>query len=252
MESIRTISFNNNDTLVCITLIEKNNQDYINALSDIKDKKYDLIEIRLDAYEYINNKDKVISLLKTIRQADHTPILTTIRSKNEGGYSDINNDYYYELYTYIIDNKCAELIDLELFKDKINNYTLIDYAHQHNIKVIMSYHNFECTPEVSNLYDYAHSMEVLGADAVKLALMPRCKEDVISLINVCIKLSSSLTLPVICISMSSMGKITRVLGALMGNAMTYVCNDKEGRFGQVSIDDIHQYLDLLKESDNEK
>lgn len=221
-------------------LLCHNRQSILEDITYLQDKDYDFVELRLDYYEHIEDRYKVIDLLKDVKHLFNKPILITIRSYNEGGNKIIEDEYYYSLYKDIIDYHLTDYIDIELNKDKISNFELIDYAHSHNIKVIMSYHNFNETYSNEKLKEYIEEMEIMGADIAKIAVMPRCKEDVVNVINLNMLLSSYMNIPVVVISMSELGKITRVLGDMMGSYMTYV-TIHDSSIGQIHIDDIKKY-----------
>lgn len=228
---------------VCPVILFNNKQSVLEDITCLQDKDYDFVELRLDYYEDIDDRNKVIDLLKDVKHLLNKPVLTTIRSYNEGGNRLIEDEYYYSLYKDIINNHLTDYIDLELSKDKIHNFEMIDYAHSHHIKVIMSYHNFNETLDNDILKSYVEEMEIMGADIAKIAVMPRCKEDVVNVINLNILLSSYMNIPVTIISMGELGTITRVLGPMMGSYMTYVTIHNSA-IGQIHIDDIKKYKEI--------
>ena len=225
---------------ICAVVHVKDRESLFEDITYLQNKDYDICELRLDYFKYINDKNKVIELLKEVKLLLNNSILVTIRSHSEGGNYDMDNEYYYSLYKDIITHHLTDYIDIELNKDKISNFELIDYAHSHNVKVIMSYHNFNETYSNEKLKEYIEEMEIMGADIAKIAVMPRCKEDVVNVINLNMLLSSYMSIPVMIISMSELGKITRVLGDMMGSYMTYV-TIHDSSIGQIHIDDIKKY-----------
>ncbi len=240
----RDIMFEKGKVLVCLTLTCKDDMDYINTLKQIKKKSFDILELRLDYYQFFLNKQRVITLLSYIRKKNLKPILLTFRSLNEGGLHHIDDNDYKDIYLEVMSYHLCDMIDLEIKKDKIMNYELIDYAHQQGIKVLMSYHNMESMDKMSVLKDYAEQMEVLGADVIKLVCNPRCKKDVTDMICLCMQLSSTLSCYVVCISLSKLGKVTRIIGAMIDSCMTYVTLNQSNSLGQINIDDIYKYLEV--------
>ncbi len=230
-----------NNVLVCVPLLAKNKSSIIEDMTYLQTKDYDLIELRLDYYENIECKESVIQLLKEIKPLISKPLLITLRSLNEGGYKHIDNEYYYSLLKDIISLNLTDMIDIELLKDKINNFELIEHAHNNHIKVVMSYHNFNKTDEIDVLKQYMDTMEVMGADIAKIAVMPRCKEDVVNLINLSMQLSSYMSIGIVVIAMGELGKITRVIGDMIGSYMTFASLSCAVAPGQLSIDEINMY-----------
>ena len=57
-------------------------------------------------------------------------------------------------------------------------------------------------------------MEKLGADIAKIAVMPRCPEDVLTLLTATVTARRQLTCPVVTMAMAGTGLISRVWGNL--------------------------------------
>ena len=58
----------------------------------------------------------------------------------------------------------ATYIDIEYEAESVYRQTLIDLARQHQCKVIISYHNFESTPDIDTMNQIIRHSVVMGAD----------------------------------------------------------------------------------------
>ena len=100
----------------------------------------DYLELRLDVIEDITSS-KATDIIKSIKQITQTPIILTNRTKKEGGLFDKSEE---ERITILLENAhLVEITDIELSTDEELRQKVIDKAN----KTIISYHNFEKTPD---------------------------------------------------------------------------------------------------------
>lgn len=90
-------------------------------------------------------------------------------------------------------------------------------------------------------------MEKAGAHIGKLAVMPGKEEDVLALLNVTLKAKRTLSIPVITMSMSNLGMISRICGELCGSVLTFGCIEKASAPGQIPVDKLASCLELLNQ-----
>ena len=149
-----------------------------------------------------------------MKKITNKPILFTVRSDKEGG--KIKNNFYNKIiniYKTAIENKCFDLIDLEILNLKEKDIkNIIKLSKEKNIKTILSNHNFNKTPSKKNIISLINKMIKLKCDIVKVAYMPKNKKDVIILLDA---ISEIKDFPVIAISMGKLGTITRIFGSVM-------------------------------------
>ncbi len=70
------------------------------------------------------------------------PLLFTFRSAKEGGEQAISTEAYIALNRAAIDSGPVDMIDLELFTGDDQVKETVAYAHAHDVKVVMSNHDF--------------------------------------------------------------------------------------------------------------
>lgn len=74
------------------------------------------------------------------------------------------------------------MIDLELFTGDDQVKETVAYAHAHDVKVVMSNHDFHKTPEAEEIIARLRKMQSFDADIPKIALMPQSTSDVLTLL----------------------------------------------------------------------
>jgi 3-dehydroquinate dehydratase type I len=85
-----------------------------------------------------------------------------------------------------------------------------------NIRLILSYHNYDQTPALKDLQDKANSMFEKGADVVKLACMVQDYDDNVTLLRMYAEFG-----PIICIGMGEKGKVSRLNALYFGEGISY-------------------------------
>ena len=228
---------------ICVPVTIKNDEDILNQLPH--DLPYDFIELRIDTYSYLNECHKVITLLQKIRELVECPILLTCRSLSEGGQSSLTKDEYKQLLIQIIESGLTDMVDVEVNVGNAIVFEVVEKAKSHNIKVVMSYHNFDKTPSQEDMMDILEKMEVMGGDILKIAVMPVCKKDVVTLMNTSLIMSSRIDKPLIMISMGELGKITRIAGELIGSSVTFGMAIDSSAPGQIHVSHLKVILESI-------
>lgn len=80
-------------------------------------------------------------------------------------------------------SKLVDIVDVELFTGDEFVKEMIEVAHENGVKVIMSNHDFFKTPSKEEIVSRLCKMQELGADIVKIALMPEKEEDVLTVLS---------------------------------------------------------------------
>lgn len=169
----------------------------------------DIFEWRLDYLSKIN-----INAIKSIKEAIQHPIIFTLRCKKQGGYYTGSESERLCLLKEL-STLSPDYLDVE-YTVKSNFIKAIKAQHP-NIKIICSYHNFEKTPEdlnnilsrmyhphvsiykivtyANNIFDNFTVLRFLKAHSTKMDLVSHC--------------------------MGSLGLLSRILGAIVGNHFYY-------------------------------
>jgi 3-dehydroquinate dehydratase-1 len=110
------------------------------------------------------------------------------------------------------------------------------------IALVLSHHNFECTPDLQTLLESFARGERLGADVVKLAVMPVDPQDVLTLLGATYQASQTLRVPLISMSMGGLGAITRIAGWQYGSAATFAVGKSSSAPGQLAVEDLREMV----------
>ena len=80
---------------------------------------------------------------------------------------------------------------------------------------------FFCHPLSGRSVSRLRSMETLGADLAKIAVMPQSPEDVLTLLSATCQAHQQLSCPIISMSMGGTGLVSRLSGEIFGSCMTF-------------------------------
>ena len=218
--------------MICIPVIDKNIDDALKSAENAL-KVADIVEFRADMLESVDKKD-------IEKMAKYSSIIT-IRADWEGGEYAGDNDKRMELYKTAIENN-VKFIDIELKEEK--NKELVEFRNRINseTKIIVSYHDFEKTPDYDELLKIVKKELEIG-DIAKFATMAKSKKDVLNILKVVNEFEGK----IIGIGMGEEGKLTRILGVDFGSILTF--SSMEGRSsapGQVDVVKLKKIWELLE------
>ena len=221
----------------------------------------DVIEFRADWYDRLEQEDCLIELLQKIRSAiGDIALLFTIRTAKEGGEKAISWEQYENLTMHAAQSEYVDLVDVEAFfgckterLDEMPASELADYTENkvvtlikklktEKVGVITSNHDFHKTPSKEHMCARLVSMQKMGTDIAKLAVMPVEPEDVLALLDATLEVSRRKQTPVITMSMGAQGWMSRACGPLFGNCMTFACAEKASAPGQIPIEELRKIL----------
>ena len=141
------------------------------------------------------------------------------------------------------------MIDVELFTGEAQVKELIAHAHDKGVRVIMSNHDFDKTPEKDEIIRRLCKMQELGADIPKIAVMPTCRRDVLTLLCATEEMyTEHADRPIITMSMAGTGLISRLCGEVFGSALTFGAAKKASAPGQAAVNDLNNMLQFLHEN----
>lgn len=236
--------------LICTPLVGKDKESIVSELAAVLDKKPDVIEWRADFFAGIDNTEAVIDIAQTIKnKTGDVPVIFTVRSTREGGQAiPLSDQQAIELNAAICQNTDIEYVDCELSNKPEQISYLREVAHQHNTKIIASFHNFEYTPDRDFLMRKFAQTEEFELDIAKIAVMPRNFEDVLTLLCATLEAKNKMKQPLITMSMGRYGAITRMVGGVFGSSLTFAVGHTASAPGQVPIDDLRTVLGIIETS----
>jgi len=243
---VKDIIFNEGGPKICVPLVGKTEDQILDEVDYLNGVDFDLAEFRVDFYEHVEDYLKVVELLKKIRTTYNKPLLFTFRTKKEGGMHEMSEEKYFALNHAVIKSGYIDLVDVELFSSEIEIKELIKISKENNVKVIMSNHDFYKTPAKDELVNRLVKMQEYNADITKIAVMPKCEEDVLTLISATLEMKNKVgDRPCITMSMGSLGVISRLSGELFGSCMTFAAARKASAPGQINVTDVRNILKIL-------
>lgn len=234
---------------IAVPNVGTSEEEILASSKEIAAAKPDIMEWRIDYYEAgIKDNEKLIATAKKIRETvGELPVLVTFRTKNEGGVLELVEDEYLDLVQTVIVNRLGDAVDVELFHDEKRVKEIVAQAHNYNVVVIMSNHDFEKVPAKDVIEFRLKKMAELGADVPKLACMPHSADDVLTLLSATNDVHKELANPIITMAMADLGKVSRVAGQVFGSCLSFGAVGKVSAPGQLSIEDLRnaeQYLEL--------
>ena len=169
---------------------------------------WSLVEIRLDLIHQIDT-EKITLLARQCRQ--------WIATCRPGNLTECERK---ELLSAAV-RSGATYIDLEYEAEAAYRQPLVNLAGKYGCKVIISYHNFESTPDIETLNRIIRHSTVMGADCVKLAVTANSSADCAKIMSIYSKHNN-----LIAFAMGEVGKITRIAAPLLGAEFTFASVDE--------------------------
>ena len=220
---------------ICVPLTQNNTESLLREVGEVVKRQPDLIEWRADFFEELMEFGEVEKCLSVLR--------------DKLGKRDILTEDYVNILKSVSKLGMADLIDVELFLDEKRMKELINSIHSHDCKVIASNHDFHSTPSKEELVRRMRAMDGANADVLKLAVMPENFDHVCSLLKATREMVQEYTSrPVVTISMSEKGRVSRYSGEVFGSCMTFAAVTGESAPGQEAIEDVRRALKFYHEN----
>ncbi len=214
--------------MICVAISDKDYRKCLAILPNVQ-----MAEIRLDLTEY---DDETIDL---VFGQDYN-LIATCRPDNMS-----EKEQYFKLRRAI--EAGATYVDLELEASKEQKKAIIEIAQKHNCRVIISYHNYVETPSMNELFSIADRCYQVGADVAKVATRVNFSEDNAKLLAL-----YSISKPMVALGMGEAGKVSRIVGPLMGAEFTFAAEDggHETAPGQIPYSAMEALVDTINKTLN--
>lgn len=213
-------------THLCVSIYVNDLQQAKRDLVLAAERGADLAELRLDTFTDENAIRQLIS-------QSPIPVIATVRSKEEGGKSELDDIHRLALLTTAGESG-ASYLDIEFANVQDNSWSGPAKPRSQRPGWIYSSHNFVSRP--ANLHqlmiDLAHS----NADISKIAWQARSIRDNIEAFDLMLQRHK----PTIAICMGEAGMISRILAKKFGAFVSFASLDSGSSTapGQVSIEDL--------------
>ena len=232
---------------VIVPVVGKTREEIVAKGHELKQIPLDVVEWRVDFYEDVFNTEAVLETLKQLRAAlGETPILFTFRTKKEGGEKEIDMETYLALNTAVAKSGDADALDVEIFSGDDVVKASIEAIHAAGKVGVASNHDFFKTPSQADLVYRLRKMQDMGADIPKIAVKPQNKADVLTLLAATEEMYRCYAdRPLITMSMSATGVITRLCGEVFGSAMTFGAVGQVSAPGQIPVEKLNSALEII-------
>jgi 3-dehydroquinate dehydratase type I len=199
----------------------------------------DLLELRIDG---IRNID-----LKKLLAARKGKLLVTNRVREEGGaFGGLEQERVALLIKAV--TLGSDYVDLEIRtgKNLINNLRKTIETCQGQTQLILSYHNFEKTPGLTELRKKLEEGRSCGADIIKIVPLAEKMEDNLKVLAL-IPCARKRGLEIITFCMGAPGKISRVMAPFLGSYLSYasLSRGEESAPGQLTVGEMKQVFKIL-------
>ena len=230
---------------LCIPLVGRTREQLLAEAKYIAQLPRDLVEWRVDFFDRWRDLEQVENLLAQLHGILQVPIIFTFRTLEEGGESIYPGEYE-ELLLRAAASPYAPVIDVEIYYQEDVVKRLIDGIHRAGKYVIASNHDFHSTPTVEELIRRMCYMQDMDADILKIAAMPRSRGDVFTLLYATYEMSEHYSnVPIVTMSMSVDGVVSRLIGEVTGSAITFGAAKEASAPGQIAAGTLHHLLEEL-------
>ncbi len=243
---VRNVKIGEGMPKICVPIVGKTEAEILKEAGAIIRSATDLVEWRVDWFESVFDIEKVKLLLGELRKVlGDIPLLFTFRTKAEGGEKEITYEQYTELLRHVADTNLVDMIDVEIYiNDKV--IELVTKLKEKGAIVVGSNHDFEGTPSKEEIIRRLCYMQDIGADILKMAVMPQKQSDVATLMDATKEMVSEYAQhPVVTMSMSEMGIVSRLEGQLFGSAVTFGALTKTSAPGQINVEKLKKGLEKV-------
>lgn len=198
----------------------------------------DLIEWRADFLD----KEEILKVAPAIfEKFAGRELLFTLRTKNEGGNIDLSDDEYVDVIKQVAHLYQPDYVDFEYFSHKEKFDEMLEFPN-----LVLSYHNFEETPE--NMMEILSELTSLTPKAVKVSVMAHSEQDVLDLMNYTRGFKTlNPEQEFVTISMGKVGRISRISSDLTGSSWSFASLDEVTAPGQIPLSSMKKIRDILNE-----
>ena len=210
----------------CVTIAEKTPYSLKKVVKKAL-KKSDYVEIRFDFLK----PEKIPEALELVKK-DLKKSVCTLRPKSEGGkFSGVEKERTSILK--LIAEYNPFLLDVE-FNSLKKNKTLVNYLKKTKTPILVSWHDFKKTHNVSVLIKTLKQMANFSKN-IKIVTNAKSIQDPANVLSLYGMVS---TISLIAFAMGDHGRMSRILCLYLGSPYTYVSLGKPIASGQFSLNEV--------------
>lgn len=169
-------------------------------------------------------------------------LVFTLRTCAEGGEIELSPEEYIHLIKEVAQLYQPDYIDFEYYSYKDVFEEMLDFPN-----LILSYHNFQETPE--NMMEILSELTSLNPKLVKVAVMAHTEQDVLDLMNYTLGFKTlNPEQEYVTISMGKVGKVSRITADVTGSSWSFASLDEASAPGQISLANMKKIREILDEA----
>lgn len=197
----------------CLPIIKNSKAKVI---SDIKSNQsnYSFFEIWLDYIDDLS-PDFLSDLLRNYKNR----LVFVFRRKNLDKPA-LSTQEQLKIIKTLENKEC--LVDMDVYDQS----ELIRSTANRNLKTIISYHNYEQTPDENKLRKIIDDIKLHNPEIIKVSTFCKNKTDSLVLLKIMLEMKAQGKKHII-LGMGEHGLITRLYGALWGNELTFITEKKQ-------------------------
>ena len=220
---------------VCVSVPPRTVDEAFKLIRKAEAQHADLIEVRLD---YLTNYDQIAK----IPSCSKTPLIATNKSATQHGRFSGTETERQKILVNAAKNGFT-YVDVDLGTPKQTG--LIRKLHTAGAKVIVSFHDFEQTPPVSELGKVLDEEVAVGADVCKIITTAQTVKDNLTTLNFVSEASKKVKL--VCFVMGDLGQHSRLVSPVFGAFFTFACLSEKRKTakGQLTLQEMNSAYEAL-------
>lgn len=226
---------------ICVSIAAHDLEQLKRQINQAFNYGADYVEIRFD-FLNLSDMDQAMSISNMISKK----AVYTVRAPDEGGHFKGSIAQRIAWLKKLAASK-PMLLDVELNTIKYNT-CLTDYLKAQNVSLLISWHDFEKTPQDAELKRLLYEMRTYSQN-IKMVATAQTTVDSLRLLDL---YENAGELNLIAFAMGDAGVISRVLCVIIGNApFTYASLEKAISPGQLTIKQMRKLYDRINDQLNQ-
>jgi 3-dehydroquinate dehydratase type I len=222
---------------ICVSIKPKNIQEALTLIGKAETAKADFIEVRLDNLGTKLN-------LGDLSASTKIPLIATNKLLNENGNFTGTPTQRYQTLINAAKNG-FQYVDLDLSFTGLEKQ--IADLKTFGVKIIVSFHKFDCAFSSQEMQDILNKEKYSGADVCKIIGTAKQVQDNLTVLNFISE--NSVKTQLVCFCMGEYGRISRLLSPVFGAFFTFAAltQGSETAPGQISINEMKTAYSLLRQ-----
>lgn len=232
--------------LICVPIVGDTVKQMIQNVKEAVGQEADILEIRIDCLDK-RDKQTLDDLISKIRELSDIPIIFTNRPKEEGGFKPQKEEERIQTFIDAATIGGIDIMDIELSTQPKMRDLVVTLAKRRGVYVIISYHNFEFTPNKETLLDIVREEKKAGADIVKFMTKPKTHLDVITQLQALFEARTNVVrCPIISSAIGTLGSYSRIVSLFLGSDLTFASlPGRQSAPGQLTVQEVKAMLKIF-------